>query len=263
MQEIVDNSSRMNTSMVKYQDLTEQEFTPLFIIGLPRSGTSLLEQVLNTSDHVVAGGELLFVEAAYKKYFEKREPLEQVSHWYREKVEFITKNQEIPKTAPRWLTDKLPANFVNVGFIKNMVPDAKFLYCTRNPLDNGLSIFKQDFLHRHSYATRLEDIAHFIALERRIMQHWIDRFPGLILEVRYEDLVTDFDAQTRRIFDYCDLTWSPEVRDFHNSGYYCNTASFDQVRKPVYSTSVGFNRRYRKQLDPLREHLESLEVPLI
>lgn len=258
--EIVANTLHMEVSNVHYKDVTEQEFSPLFIIGLPRSGTSLLEQILNTSEHVVAGGELLFVEAAYKKYFDKNEKLEDISQWYREKIEFITKNQELPKEAPRWLIDKLPSNFVNVGFIKNMIPDAKFLYCKRNPMDNGLSIYKQNFLNTHSYATRLEDIAHFTSVERRVMNDWMERYPTDILQVQYEELVSDFNNVTKEIFQFTDLEWSEEVQYFYKNNHYCNTASFDQVRHPVNNKSIDFYKNYSEELEPLKIELEKLKI---
>ncbi len=264
MEEMVDtiiaNTHIMDVSTVHYKDVTEQEFSPLFIIGLPRSGTSLLEQALNTSEHVVAGGELLFVEAAYKKYFDKHENLEDISQWYREKIEFITKNQEIPKEAPRWLIDKLPSNFVNVGFIKKMIPDAKFLYCKRDPMDNGLSIYKQNFLSTHSYATRLEDIAHFTSIERRVMNSWMEQYPDDIMLVEYENLVANFDAVTQQVFEFTDLDWNEEVQYFYKNNHYCNTASFDQVRQPVSNKSVGFYKNYKQQLKPLNDELKKLNV---
>ncbi len=260
VQQIMDNSARMDTSSVHYRDITDQEFSPLYIIGLPRSGTSLLEQILNTSEHVVAGGELLFVEAAYKKYFEKHMPLEEISQWYREKVEFITKNQEIPKQAPRWLTDKLPSNFVNVGFIKKMIPDARFLYCKRNPMDNGLSIYKQNFLSSLSYATRQQDIAHFISLERRVMTHWLELYPNDILTVEYEQLVTDFNPVTQQVFDFADLKWREEVKYFYRNKHYCNTASFEQVRQPVNDHSVNSYRKYEQAMQPMLKRLADLAI---
>lgn len=258
--DILNNTETMDTATVQYKDVTDQEFSPLFVIGLPRSGTSLLEQILNTSEHVVAGGELLFVEAAYKKYFDKKQPLEEISQWYREKIEFITKNQEIPKEAPRWLTDKLPANFVNVGFIKKMIPDAKFLYCKRNPMDNGLSIFKQNFLGNHSYATKLEDIAHFIGQERQVMEHWLEQYPNEILTVEYEDLVANFDRVTQDIFAFTDLKWNEDVQLFYKNNHYCNTASFDQVRQPVSQQAVDFYKHYGSDLNRLEDELKALQV---
>jgi len=257
---IVSNTRNMEVSTVRYKDVTDQEFSPLFIIGLPRSGTSLLEQILNTSEHVVAGGELLFVEAAYKKYFDKHQTLEEISIWYREKIEFITKNQEIPKEAPRWLIDKLPSNFVNVGFIKKMIPDAKFLYCKRNPMDNGLSIYKQNFLSTHSYATELEDIAHFTSVERQVMASWMDIYPDDIMLVEYEKLVSNFDQVTQKIFEFTDLEWNSDVQYFYKNKQYCNTASFEQVRQPVSTKAVGFYKKYGQQLMPLEKELKKLKV---
>ncbi len=237
-------------------------FSPLFIIGLPRSGTSLLEQILNTSTHVVTGGELLFIEVAYRKYIEQGLSLQQIADWYREKIAFITQNQKVPKIAPRWVTDKLPSNFMYLGFIKNLLPDARFLYCQRNALDNGLSIYKQNFLDLHSYARSQQDIAHFIALERDIMQQWKTEYEQDIYTVKYERLVADFEQETQQIFRHCELRWNDHVQHFYRNGGYCHTASFEQVRQPLHSRSVGLHKQYTTQLAPMRQALQSFNVEI-
>jgi tetratricopeptide (TPR) repeat protein len=257
---ILQNVSKMEHLTPQSGDHLQTPFSPLFIIGLPRSGTSLLEQVLNTSTHVVTGGELLFIEAAYKKYTEDKVDLSEVARWYRDKIAIITKNQKVPKVAPRWVTDKLPSNFTYLGFIKNLLPDARFLYCKRNPMDNGLSIYKQNFLDTHSYASKQENIAHFISLERDIMQQWKSQYSDDIYTVQYEKLVSDFDSESRKIFDYCDLRWNDHVKNFYKNNYYCNTASFEQIRKPVHTKSVGLHETYSLHLQTLKQELLSLNV---
>ena len=257
---IMHNVDQMEHLSPQPGDHKKTPFSPLFIIGLPRSGTSLLEQVLNTSTHVVTGGELLFIEAAYKKYTEQHIELAEVAEWYRDKIAYITKNQKVPKVAPRWVTDKLPSNFVYLGFIKNLLPDAKFLHCQREPLDNGLSILKQNFLDTHSYASEQKNIAHFISLERQIMQQWKTQYSEDIYTVKYENLVTNFDQETQKIFQHCELEWNERVRDFHSTGHYCNTASYEQIRQPGNSRSIGAHENYTTQLQPLRKELQALKV---
>jgi tetratricopeptide (TPR) repeat protein len=252
---VIDKVEHMPSLSRQSQQQQITPFSPLFIIGLPRSGTSLLEQVLNTSTHVVSGGELLFIEAAYRKYIEQNLSLPEIAAWYREKIAFITKNQKIPKAAPRWVTDKLPSNFMYLGFIKNLLPDARFLYCQRNALDNGLSIYKQNFLDMHSYAREQSDIGHFIALERKVMRYWQTRYAEDIYTVNYERLVTRFDDETRNIFEHCELRWNEDVKHFHRNQAYCHTASFDQVREPLHDRSVGLHKHYQAHLATLKQAL--------
>ncbi len=232
----------------------------LFILGLPRSGTSLLEQVINVDRSVVAAGELNFIESAYTEYLSGRRSLAELSEWYQDKTEFIIKDRGVNLQSVHWVSDKMPSNFAYLGFIKELLPDALFLYCKRDPMDNGLSIYKQNFDNSHGYASRQHDIGHFIALERKIMEHWLAVFPSSIYTVHYEKLVTQFDAETQHIFKFLGLNWSADVRQFYTKDRLANTASYNQVRNPVHTDSVGIYKKFDRELLPLKTSLQSFGV---
>ena len=119
-------------------------------------------------------------------------------------------------------------------------------------MDNGLSIFKQNFNNSHGYASKQHDIAHFIALERSMMSQWLDRYPASIYTVNYEQLVTQFDAESENIYDFLNLEWSEKVRLFYKNNKVINTASYNQVRNPINTNAVGAYKHYDNELLPLR-----------
>ena len=237
-----------------------RQYKPLFIVGLPRSGTSLIEQVLNVDRSVVAAGELNFIESAYNEYVNGRRSLAELSEWYQDKLEFIIKDRGEDWQRVHWVSDKMPTNFAYIGFIKEMLPQAQFLYCKRDPMDNGLSIFKQNFDNSHGYANRLDDVAHFTALERKMMEHWLAVYSSSIYTVSYEKLVTQFDEETQQIYKTLGLEWSKDVRLFYQKERLANTASYEQVRNPVHANSVGLYRKFELELSPLRVGLENYGV---
>ena len=229
-----------------------KSYKHVFIVGLPRSGTSLLEQILNVDKSVVAAGELNFIESAFNEYVKGHRSLVELSEWYQDKCEFIISDTGANIQSINWVSDKMPTNFAYLGFIKEMIPEAKFLYCKRNPLDNGFSIFKQNFNNSHGYASNLQDIAHFIALERSMMKRWLDSYPASIYTINYEKLVTQFDTESENIYDFLDLEWSENVRLFYKNNKVINTASYNQVRNPINTNAVGAYKHFDKELLPLR-----------
>ena len=246
-----------------YED--EQTLQPLFIVGLPRTGTTLAEQVLSTTDEVVVAGELEFINSALLRYM-KGESLIDLARWYREKMAFVLQenfqqsghSKDMGKV--KWVVDKLPANYYHLNFISRLFPKAKVIYMVRNPLDTGLSIYKQLFSERHNYATRLEDIAHFIALERKMQTHWRAHPPLPIHFLQYESLVSNFEAETQKLFTFLDLPWSEKVKDFYKSERYAVTASWEQVRNPINTRAIGGYKHYEKELQPLISKLEEYGV---
>ncbi len=254
----VSNNIKVAEKMAVYG--LSRSYRPLFIIGLPRSGTSLLEQILNVDDSVVVAGELNFIESAFKEFVDGRRPLADLSEWYQDKCEFIINDSGVDIKMVNWVSDKMPINFAYLGFIKEMIPEARFLYCKRNPMDNGLSIFKQNFNNSHAYATSLDKIAHFIALERSMMKHWLESYPASIYTVNYEQLVTEFDSESEKIYDFLDLDWTEKVRLFYRSKQVVNTASYNQVRNPINSNAVGAFHFYENELNPLKLKLQKYGV---
>ena len=152
----------------------------------------------------------------------------------------------------RFQTDKMPVNFEKIGLMVQAFPNAPIIHLRRSPLDNCLSCYVTHFKDGQRFSYDMEELGHYYRLYRGLMAMWHDVLPaGRILEVDYEALVAEPEPQIRKILDYCGLPWSENCLDFHNTKRSVDTASAVQVRKPLYSSSVGRWRRFEKQLGPL------------
>lgn len=236
-------------------------FTPIFIVGMPRSGTSLLEQVLSSVDGVFGAGELPFIHKLCMQELPKFFPVSYpylLSSFDEKGTEFANKIAqhyvtEVRKRAGNApvVIDKMPQNFLFLGMIRRLFPNAKILHAMRSPMDNCLSIYSYSFEGRHDYAYSLENIGHYYQHYRDLMDFWKSLYPDWIMDVHYEDLVGDFEVQSRRILDFCGLPWNDKVLSFHEVKRDVRTASAGQVNQPLYKTSVEKWRIYEKQLQPL------------
>jgi tetratricopeptide (TPR) repeat protein len=238
-------------------DASDSEL-PVLIIGMPRSGTSLAEQILASHPAVFGGGELRFWEGAFGVLEAERargahaaEVLPQIAHDYLERVRALS------ATALR-VIDKLPANFLYLGLFHAAFPRARIIHMQRHPLDTCLSIYSQDFFRMGTYANDLDELAHYYTQYVRVMCHWRTVLPAAaLLEVSYEELIADQEGWTRRMLDFLGLPWDPRCLDFHRTDRVVLTASRWQVRQKISSASVGRWRKYEKHLGPLR-HLTEL-----
>jgi tetratricopeptide (TPR) repeat protein len=225
---------------------------PVFIIGMPRSGTSLAEQILASHPSVSGAGEVAFWDKAFDR-----------SSHTGVAGEYLRRLRERAGSAPR-ITDKMPANFLYVGLIHAVFPRARIIHMQRHPLDTGLSIYFQNFFNVSPYANDLKHLAHYYGQYLRIMDHWRTQFAGRfqrtvpLLEVPYEGLVTDPEPWTRRMLDFIGLPWDPGCLRFHESSRAVITASRWQVRQTINARSVGRWRNYEKHLAPLMSHLKEL-----
>jgi hypothetical protein len=223
---------------------------PVFIVGMPRSGTTLAEQILASHPDVHGADELLFwnlaAEQAHTTPAGKRaETIARLA------TEYLAQLARHSSTTAR-VTDKLPGNFENVGLIHAALPMARFIHLERDPRDTCLSIFFQGFTAAHTYATDLDDLAHYYREYRRLMTHWRATLPaGTLLDVQYEGLVTDPDAWTRRMLGHVGLPWDARCLEFHRTERSVLTASGWQVRQPLHTSSVGRWQRYQRFLGPL------------
>nr|WP_306265971.1 tetratricopeptide repeat-containing sulfotransferase family protein [Pararhizobium sp. IMCC3301] len=238
--------------------------TPIFIVGMPRSGTTLLEQVFHAHRDVFGAGELGFMPQAVRARFKDMQTFEDklkagkvTQETFREiGAAYIEKIREIDSDSP-FITDKMPHNFVQVGFIKLALPEAKVIHSYRNPIDNAFAIFKQIFGNEgHQYGYDLVELGQYHNKYRELMAHWNSLFPGEILENRYEDMVANLESQTRKVLDFCGLEWDPNCLNFHEAERAVRTASVTQVRQPIYKGSVEKWRKYETQLQPLIRVLE-------
>ena len=257
------------TTMVRSRQTTE---VPVFIVGMPRSGTSLVEQTIASHPDAAGAGELPGIADAklalhyatggkeiFPKYLPSLTPalLDKAARDY-----LKTLTHEAPKAAR--VTDKAPSNFMFVGLIAQLFPNARIIHCKRHPLDSCVSCYTKRFTFGHGFTRSLEDLASYYALYERLMAHWHDVKPLPILDVAYEDMVADHEGMTRKILEFIGLPFDEACLKFYESDRLVRTASYDQVRKPIYGSSVARWRRYEKHLAPLITALraEGVDVPI-
>jgi hypothetical protein len=236
-----------------------QDHTPIFILGMPRSGTSLVEQILASHPDVFGAGELNDLSVLTQNISSAESPsnfpagiidldsgaLDDLGKRY---VERIRKHSVTSK----YISDKMPQNFLYIGLIRVILPNAKIINCTRDPMDNCLSLFKNYFNTAQYYSYDLTELGQYYNLYLNLMQHWRDTLAGFVYDLSYEQLVTDQENQSRQLLDYCHLPWDDACLDFHKTRRIVKTASNAQVRRPIYKDSVQLWKRYEKQLEPLR-----------
>lgn len=239
---------------------------PVFIVGMPRSGTSLVEQILASHPQAYGAGERndinrlalelptrLGSAAPYPQCLEEANQA-QMSALART---FLEQLQALAPEAAR-ITDKMPANFLHLGFIARLFPRCRIIHCTRDPVDTCLSVYFQHFSGSHPYATELGDVGHYYREYRRLMAHWEQTLEVPIMTVNYEELVADQERISRALVDFCGLPWDASCLQFHKTARRVATASYDQVRAPIYSRSVQRWRHYEGHLEPLLRELGDL-----
>lgn len=242
---------------------------PVFIVGMPRSGTSLVEQILSSHPLVCGAGELSTIEQIEFEIIRHFSP----SHSYpacighyttklaREHAgHYLNKLISISNTARR-ITDKMPQNFLALGLIKLLFPNARIIHCQRDPLDTCTSIFMNYFPNGNAYSFDLNDLGHYYLDYFRLMQHWESLFPDEILHVKYESLVDEPEQGSRKIVEHLGLDWDESCLKFHENTRAVRTASNIQVRNPVYKDSVGRWKRYERELQPLADILNPILAP--
>jgi tetratricopeptide (TPR) repeat protein len=239
---------------------------PVFIVGMPRSGTSLVEHILGCHPDVYAASELDDMRVLAQ---ERLPDLVGSRDVYPHCMKYIT-GAVLDEIARQYLdrltglsadalrvTDKMPHNFLYLGLIELLFPGARVIHCKRNPLDTCVSIYTNDFLPGHAYATDLAKLGRHYRHYQSLMQHWSPVLSLPICEIQYEDLVGEQERLTREILDFCGLEWDERCLQFHTSERIVSTHSYDQVRQPLYTTSVGRWKHYEAYLEPLIESLGS------
>lgn len=225
---------------------------PVFILGMPRSGTSLMEQILSCHSKVHARGETTEIGKMVDKipYYP-----DGVRNLGQEKLDmmadaYIQRLREEASEAVR-VTDKMPGNYLYVGFISQLLPGARIINCRRDPRDICLSHFMIEFGHGLPYSYDLEAVALVCKEYQELMQNWHNVLSIPILDVRYEDVVSDPRSSIARVLEFCGLDWEDACLDFHKSDRQVLTASYDQVREPLYKSSVARWKNYEKHLEPV------------
>lgn len=234
---------------------------PIFIVGMPRSGTSLIEQVLASHPALYGAGELTTLSDLVDKvellppgapnWESSVSALRELGRVYLERVSRLA-------PGARYITDKMPHNFKYMGLIPLMLPNAKIIHSMRDAMDNCFSCYTVRFKEGHEYSYDMQMLGRHYQRYRKLMAHWRSIFPAdRMLEIRYEDNVADLEREARRLLDYLGLPWDPACLEFYQNKRPVSTASVSQVRQPIYSSSVARWKRYEKHLAPLIDIVKS------
>jgi hypothetical protein len=248
------------------QDKGFHDDSPIFIVGMPRTGTTLVERILAGHSEVTSAGELHDFSSELVKEIQRhsqgkpvaKDRIVQASL----KVDFArlgrnyvkAARQAVEPASPQFI-DKLPFNLLYCGLIHRALPNARIIHMVRDPMDTCYAIYKTLFGQAYPFSYDLDELATYYIAYRKLMAHWHQVMPGLILDVAYEDVVADPEQQARRLVAHCGLDWEPECLEFHKSKAASTTASAVQVRQPLYATSIQKWRNYENQLAPLNARL--------
>lgn len=242
--------------------------TPVFIVGMPRSGTSLVEQILASHPRAHGAGELPDIPKIARNLpgnlggglpYPACLSRMSVRNMDAAAQHYLARLRRLAPAARR-VTDKMPQNFFHLGLLSLMFPGCRVVHCVRNPADTALSIYFQNFSGGLAYAFDLENIADYYLQYRRLMAHWREVLPLPVLDVGYEDLVARQEAVSREMIAFLGLDWDERCLDFHRTRRDVSTASVQQVREPIYRGSVERWRRYEKHLGPLLDRFRECHV---
>ncbi|MDZ7644375.1 MAG: sulfotransferase [Woeseiaceae bacterium] len=237
---------------------------PIFITGVPRSGSTLVEQILACHSEVEGCGELPYVIMLAANPGRDREGGTHypdvaaelsADDWQALGDEYLRLSLAHRAGKTSCFTDKMPANFGHLGFIRRMLPDAVFIDARRNALDTCVANYRQLFAQGKNQSYDLLELGEYYLEYLRVMRHWDKLMPGRILTVHYEDVVRDLEGQVRRLLAHCGLPFETSCLRFHENERQVNTASAEQVREPIYGDAVGYWKHYEPKLDLLKEIL--------
>ncbi len=231
------------------QDYGVKSEIPVFVLGMPRSGTTLVEQILASHPSVHGAGELKDMARIAQRTEMDGEASRDWGGRY------VATLRKLAPHAER-VIDKMPFNFLHVGLIALILPQARIVQCVRDPLDVGVSCFFQNFSDPHPWSTDLNAIGRYYRSYERLMAHWKTVLPGRIHEIGYENLVRDQEGESRRLIGFLGLPWDDRCLAFHETERPVRTASNRQVREPVYTGSMGRYRAFARHLEPLKRGLE-------
>lgn len=238
--------------------------TPVFVLGMPRSGTSLVEQILASHSRVHGSGEredmMQLADQLPEELNDVRafpscmtsmtaDVTAKIAAVYLRKLSWAN-----PKASR--IVDKMPGNFNHIGLITTLFPKARIIHCVRDPRDPCLSIYFGDFAGSHHYSYDLNKLGRYHREYARMMTHWHGVLPGRILNIYYEDMVEDHETLSRTMIEFCGLNWEPAYLEFHKTRRNVRTRSNAQVRQPIYRSSLGRWKSYEEQLQPLFHGLD-------
>lgn len=236
-----------------------QSNTPIFIVGMPRSGTTLIEQILSSHSEVCGAGELPYLgeiaEQAISENKKIRYP-ECINHLTAETLTQLSEKYLAKLNShgdgSKYISDKMPHNFMYVGLIKKLFPNCKIIHCLRNPLDVCLSIYFHNFNQNHPYTDSLSNLGHYYNQYRKLMDFWKSQYDDLIIDIAYEELLTDAEHNVRKILDHSGLEWQDNCLKHYENKRTVSTPSYAQVDQPLYTASMERWRNYASHIDDLK-----------
>jgi tetratricopeptide (TPR) repeat protein len=245
------NIKKLFSNITKQIKSTIKTKQPIFIVSMPRSGSTLVEQILSSHADVYGAGELKVLSkiicdiSLTEQASLDTKILSYIGEKYIRDVSKINFKENI-------FTDKMPLNYYYIGFIINSIPNAKIIHVSREPIATCFSIYKHYFTDAGNYYSyRQEDIAKFYIEYQSLMAFWHHKFPNKIYELNYDSLTENQENETRKLLSYCGLKWNEDCINFHNNKRIANTASTFQVRKKIYKGSSDIWKKYRKYLQPM------------
>ena len=245
-----------NTDFSNYTDNNYDQNKLFFIIGLPRSGTTLTHQILSSHSKVYGAGELFFLDkflakninnndfvSIFKNYSKNNnQTIKKIIENYYSKINFI-------KTGKKIILDKNPINFQWLGFIKILFPNSKIIHCRRNLKDTALSIYKNSFeINSLRWSNNEDEIIQYMSLYIDLMKFWKQKIPNFIYEVEYNELIENQKLETKKLMEFCNLNWEENCLNFYKVSTPIKTVSLAQARKPIYKTSINSNKKYSSYL---------------
>ena len=249
----------------KYNNIGFINSSPIFIVGMPRSGTTLIEQIISSHSDVFGGDEIEILPKISKKKFGDNE-LQSFSNnvvsfsnqdLFNMGKEYHDNMIKISNNSKRF-TDKLPSNFLLIGLIKIILPNAKIINCMRSAKDNCFSIFKNHFTSgKVTFAYDLEEITQYYNLYKNLMSYWNRLLPKFIYNIKYENIISNLEIETKNLLRFCNLPWEDNCLNFHHNKRPIKTASDVQARRKIYNTSIGSWKNYSKYLEKYFSKLDT------
>ena len=239
--------------IINLKNFKKNKITPIFILGMPRSGTSLIEQIISNHSEVHGAGELDLLpitvkNSDWKNSNDFEETLQKIRKNYLEKISLLSNKN--------YITDKLPGNFKRIGFILNAIPDSKIIHLERNPMAICWSNYKSNFNSTGmAFTLNQEFTAMYYLLYRDLMKFWKEKYSEKIINVNYESFVENFEEEIKKLFDQLNLKWEKQLYDFHKNERPVETASLIQVRSKIYKKSSEQWKNYKKHLKPMTDIL--------
>ena len=256
-------NSFSNINFQNLENVGNKSNKMIFILGMPRSGTTLVEQIIANHKNVYGAGELRDLTQIIKENFLVNDKIKFPEKFNIKDQNFFSnmgtkylENLDRYNTNKNYITDKAPLNFKWIGLIKLILPKSKIIHCTRDPKDTCLSLFKNFFEGELNFSYNLEEAGKYYKLYQNLMEFWKQLLPDFIYDISYEKLVENQEFESRKLLDFCNFDWDKNCLTFYRNKRGIVTASFAQTRKPIYKNSVKSWQNYKNELLPLFKILE-------